>query len=160
MAGHVFAGHYAAGVGVGTHGAEASVVLGTVSDGADLVAVSLDGAGVAFAFGSAAHIDAVAVREHGAYGDLLTDFVVADVLRLELFNESVAFLQVELLEHAALGLVEFLELGLAVANAHRAVAVGLFGLLLHHCAGTCLHDGDRSAGTVSGEYLRHSDFSS
>ena len=73
---------------------------------------------------------------------------------------SVTFFKVKFFEHAALGLVQFLEIRFAEADAHCAVSVGLNGLLLYYRAGSCLHDSDRSAGTVSGEYLRHSDLSS
>jgi hypothetical protein len=46
---------------------------------------------------------------------------------------------------------------LCKANLYGAVTVVLHGFLLNHGAGACFYDSYRDHGTVSEEYLRHTD---
>ena len=157
MTGHALTLEDTGRVGDGAHGAGLTAYrAGAVGVAKGLLAVTLDGALIAFTFAHAADIDCIAAGESICLDDI-ANVVGSAVIEPE-FPERLLRSNICFVEMAFHGFVDLIGLCVAVAQLDCIVAVVLNGLLLHNRAGADLNDSDRNDFSGFIENLGHADF--
>ena len=119
-------------------------------------AVRIDArAGEAVAAGGAGDVDKLDIAEK-LDGDVLSDFVVGDVIHAD-FGDVATWRHSGFCEVAALWLVYFTGVNIAIGDLDGAVAILFFGANLGHDARPCFDDGDRHNAVVFVEDLGHAE---